>query len=79
VNVMKRILCIWLPNWPIQRLVVARPELKGRAVILHARQGSRGQRVAACSPAASAVGVRREMPLAWISISPFGPNSFACG
>jgi protein ImuB len=32
---MKRVLCIWLPNWPIQRLLIAQPELKGRPVVLY--------------------------------------------
>ena len=27
---MTRILCLWLPNWPIQRAIRCRPELKGR-------------------------------------------------
>jgi protein ImuB len=61
---MKRVVCIWLPNWPIQRLVMARPELKGRAVVLHARDPHRGLCVAACSAAARRGGVRLGMPLA---------------
>src|SRR5689334_13045050 len=28
----KRIACIWLPNWPIQRLLHARPELKRKRI-----------------------------------------------
>ena len=23
---MRRVLCIWLPNWPLQRILIARPE-----------------------------------------------------
>ena len=61
---MKRIFCLWLPNWPIQRLVVARPELKGRAVLLRARVGGHGERVAARSPEAQAGGVCVGMSLA---------------
>jgi protein ImuB len=34
---MKRALCIWLPNWPIQRLRAAQPELKDR---LENKQGT---------------------------------------
>jgi protein ImuB len=60
---MKRMLCLWLPNWPIQRIVAARPELKGRALILYTRKGSRGQRVVACSAEASAAGVSPDMPV----------------
>src|SRR5688572_18048012 len=60
---MKRILCLWLPHWPIQRLIAVRPELRGRPLVLYARQGSRGQRVVAGSPEAIAMGVRGDMPL----------------
>jgi protein ImuB len=55
--------CIWLPNWPIQRLLVTRPELKGQPVVLHeTRRGI--QRVVACSARAMAFGVTVGMPLA---------------
>ncbi|HEY3394954.1 MAG TPA: DNA polymerase Y family protein [Lacipirellulaceae bacterium] len=60
---MTRILCLWLPNWPIQRIVRSRPELKGRAVAL-AASGPRGAQVAECSSAAMAQGVRVAMPVA---------------
>lgn len=56
---MKRLLCIWLPNWPWQRLRGAQPELEGRPAALHEPEGRR--RVAACSPAAAAAGVRLGM------------------
>ncbi|MGE0758754.1 MAG: DNA polymerase Y family protein, partial [Pirellulaceae bacterium] len=61
---MKRMLCIWFPHWPLQRLLVAKPELEQRAVILYSRWGNRGQRVTACSAQAAAAGVRPGMPLA---------------
>ena len=32
---MKRVLCIRLPDWPIQRLTLTRPELKGQTIVLH--------------------------------------------
>jgi protein ImuB len=60
---MTRVLCLWLPNWPIQRLLRIRPELSGRPVVLEA-PGVRGSRVAACCRAAAAHGVRVDMPLA---------------
>jgi protein ImuB len=60
---MTRILCLWLPNWPIQRLFHSRPELRARAVVLEAT-GARGSRVAACCATAAARGIRPEMPLA---------------
>jgi protein ImuB len=58
-----RILCLWLPNWPIQRLLQSRPELKGRAVALSV-EGARGSYVASCCASAVAQGVRPEMPVA---------------
>ncbi len=57
-------LCIWLPNWPVQRIVVARPALKFRPVILHHRDARRGQLVCHCSTAARKLGIRPPMPLA---------------
>ena len=60
---MTRILCLWLPNWPIQRLARTRPELSGRPLVLEA-PGTRGSRVAACCRVAAAQGVRVDMPLA---------------
>jgi protein ImuB len=60
---MTRILCLWLPNWPIQRIVRSRLELKGRAVAL-AISGPRGGQVAACSTEAVAQGIRVGMPVA---------------
>jgi protein ImuB len=60
---MTRILCLWLPNWPIQRLVHSRPELRARAVVLEAA-GPRGSRVAACCATAAAQGIRPDIPVA---------------
>ncbi|MFW6172086.1 MAG: hypothetical protein ACODAD_16490, partial [Planctomycetota bacterium] len=61
---MKRILCIRLPSWPIQRLVVAQPELGNRVIILHSRESGGGQCVVACSRAAYRYGIRPHMSLA---------------
>ena len=53
---------MWLPHWPIQRLGVA-DERKRQPFVLH--ELVRGQqRVAACSPAAAARGIRVGMPVA---------------
>lgn len=66
---MKRGLCIWLPGWPIQRLAVARPELRERPVILHeTRRGV--QRVVACSARAKALGAAEGMSLAEVAAKP---------
>ena len=60
---MKRILCLWLPSWPIQRIVHSRPELKGQPLVFMA-SGPRGGKVVICSCAAAAQGVRPGMPVA---------------
>jgi len=57
-----RILSLWLPNWPVQRLIRAKPQLKQQPIILH-HNARRGQSVAACSRAAWRLGVRVAMPL----------------
>src|SRR5262245_10428845 len=61
---MKRALCIWLPNWPLQRLLAARPELEEQAVVLYEAPSQGGLRVVACSRAARAWGVVPGMSLA---------------
>ena len=44
---MARMVCVWLPNWPLQRLRHERPELRDRPVVLFSNTGNRGPRVAA--------------------------------
>jgi protein ImuB len=65
---MTRILCIRLPNWPVQRFRVERwkqePGISPAALIFHARDPRRGNCVVACSQEALACGVRLGMPLA---------------
>ena len=74
---MTRILCLWLANWPIQRIARSRPELKGRLIVqggmptappdrqvVLATSGPRGAEVAVCSSEAVAQGVRVGMPVA---------------
>ncbi|HEX6961262.1 MAG TPA: DNA polymerase Y family protein, partial [Lacipirellula sp.] len=60
---MQRVLAIWLPNWPLQRLLAARPELRGQPLVLEA-PSRRGQAVAACSAEAANAGVQLGMPTA---------------
>ncbi len=48
---MARMVCLWLPNWPLQRLRHERPELKTRPVVLFSNTGNRGPRVVAWSAA----------------------------
>lgn len=61
---MPRILALWLPNWPVQRLVREQPELLHCAVVLYDQDARYGQRVKACSTAAWEQAVRPGMPLA---------------
>ena len=42
---MKRVMCVYLPNWPLQRLRQERHELRGKAVIVVDSQAARGPRV----------------------------------
>jgi protein ImuB len=60
---MTRIACIHFPNWPIQRLVVASPELRRQHVVLFSELANRGRLVTAASPLAVQLGVRIGMPL----------------
>ena len=60
---MKRYLAIWLPQWPIQRLLRTQPELEQKAVVV-SRRTAQGAMVVACSPLAIAWGVRPGMPVA---------------
>jgi protein ImuB len=56
-------MCLWLPNWPVQRHVSEQPELVDRALLLYAV--SKGKpAVTACSDGAAAKGVVPGMPLA---------------
>ena len=60
---MKRMLCLWFPNWPIQRLVVEEPKLRKTHLVLFRRDSRKGQLVAAASPLAMKDGVQPEMPV----------------
>ncbi len=55
-----RVMCIWLPNWPLQRLRVAHRELK-HDVVLYERYRGGSFRVAACD---GRHGIKLGMPLA---------------
>lgn len=59
-----RIVCVWLPHWPVQRIQGEQPELKGHPIVFHGESGRAGQRVVEASPTACRAGVRPGMPLA---------------
>src|SRR5262245_56896854 len=61
---MKRVLCIRFPQWPLQHLRIAQPELKDRPLILYEDAGSRGARVVICCDQSTQQGLRPGMPLA---------------
>ena len=57
-------MCVWLPNWPIQRLSIAQPQLKRQALILHTESGRRGPEVVAASRTAVDMGIAPGLPVA---------------
>lgn len=60
---MKRVLCLWLPDWPIQRLRASRPELAGKIIVLHTHLAQRGLCVSTCCQGAGALGIAAGMTL----------------
>jgi hypothetical protein len=60
---MERIACIHFPQWPIQRLIGQRPELRFQQVALFYQHPQRGQLVVAVSPRAALQGIRPGMPV----------------
>jgi len=60
---MKRVLCVWLPDFSIQRLHAELPETKSAAVVLYVESGNRAQVVMASSEARR-YGIRAGMSLA---------------
>ena len=59
----KRIACLWFPNWPVQRLLAARPEL-GRTVLLLTETTGHGEFVSFGNSWACRRGISAGMPLA---------------
>ena len=60
---MPRVLCIWFPKWPIQRLRISRPELRRSEPVLFAGHAQRPS-IVACSNKAQRLGLRIGQPLA---------------
>jgi protein ImuB len=60
---MPRVLCVWFPKWPIQRLRAGRPDLKRSDLALFAGTPERPQ-ITVCSSKAEHAGVRTGQPLA---------------
>lgn len=58
-----RILCVQLPNWPVQRLIRDQPELRHQPLVLYGKLGRQPRCVWACNELARAQGVRLGMPM----------------
>src|SRR5262249_17531324 len=53
-STMKRVMCVYLPRWPLQRLWHARPELRAKPVAIAAARSGEPSRTAGARLAASA-------------------------
>ena len=60
---MKRLLCVWFPNFPLQRFLSEQPEHRARPCALFQQDGRQGIRVVACSREAVAEGIVPGMSL----------------
>jgi protein ImuB len=60
---MPRVLCVWFPKWPLQRLRTARPELSRSEVALYAGENQRPV-LTVCSTKSQRLGLRPGQPLA---------------
>ncbi|MBL8890110.1 MAG: DNA polymerase Y family protein [Planctomycetaceae bacterium] len=58
-----RVLCIQLPNWPIQRLMRDQPELGQQPIVLYGKSGRQPRSVWACNDLALLQGVRLGMSM----------------
>lgn len=75
---MRRILCLWFPNWTIQRWYHSDPALRSGSLVVLADAGRQGLRVDACCPHAAQQGVTRGMPYAEAkALLPYSPVSRA--
>ncbi|MEZ6065105.1 MAG: DNA polymerase Y family protein [Planctomycetaceae bacterium] len=63
---MRRVICVWFPEWPVQRVKAMLPEPDRRRlpIVLYHDDGRGGCRVAACCPATARRGVAAGMSLA---------------
>src|SRR6266852_2699402 len=61
---MRRVMCVNLPNWPVQRLCHEKPGLRDKQMVVVSPQAVGGQKVVFCSAQAVRSGIRPGMPLA---------------
>jgi protein ImuB len=57
-------MCVYLPAWPLQRLLHGRPELQNKPVVLATPFAGRGPQVVLCTKQAARFGIRPRMPVA---------------
>ncbi|MGN6134340.1 MAG: Y-family DNA polymerase [Aureliella sp.] len=71
----QRVLCVWFPNWPIQRVLAAEPALARHAVVLETRDARRGLLIAAANLAARRSGARVGMRMSELAALSAASNS----
>jgi len=59
-----RVLCLWIPHWPLQRLQVTQPSLRERPVLIYRTVPRRGEVITFASQRALDQGVQIGMPVA---------------
>lgn len=60
----KRILCVWIPNWPIQRITKSQPDLKKHPLALYEHGPRGGLRIGFTSFLARKNGIQAGIPVA---------------
>src|SRR5262249_31883462 len=63
-STMKRVMCVYLPGWPLQRRAHHNAALRAEPVAIADPRTPRGPRVVLCSRKAAGAGIRPGMPVA---------------
>src|SRR5262249_15054528 len=64
-STMRRVMCMYFPKWPLQRLCCERPELRDKPVaIIGQGTAARGPQILLVSMLANRSGIRTDMPVA---------------
>ena len=61
---MKRAMCIYLPQWPLQRLRHERPDLRDQPIAIAQPRTARGAAILFCNRLSAHAGIRSGMPVA---------------
>src|SRR5437773_1962463 len=62
-SMMKRVMSVYLPRWPLQRLEHDESRLRGTSLALADPRAARGPQIVLCSDRAERAGVRPGMPV----------------